>query len=103
MSEINKKLILFVCVSNTCRSPMAEYLFRRKIDLKKLGEGKFVVGSRSLSTDYEPEGSPASSQGIEVMIFYYCYLSIGLMVLFRLGHERRLSDRHDGTSIETVK
>jgi protein-tyrosine-phosphatase len=83
MTETDKKLILFVCVSNTCRSPMAEYLFRRKINLKNLDEEKFVVSSRSLSTDYEPEGSPASSQGVEVMFTCYHGLSI-IWASFRL-------------------
>lgn len=62
------KLILFVCVSNTCRSPMAEHLFRKKLEAKGWSAENYVVGSRSLSTDYEPEGSPASPQGVEVII-----------------------------------
>ena len=38
-SRKTKKIIVFVCTGNTCRSPMAEYLFRQKTDglgLKKL-------------------------------------------------------------------
>lgn len=60
-------VIIFVCVSNTCRSPMAEYLLRNK--LEKLGiADRYVVKSRSLSTDYEPINSPASAQGVQVVI-----------------------------------
>ena len=65
------KTIIIVCVSNTCRSPMAEYLCRRQLKKEGIHEAPFVVISRSLSTDYEPEGSPASSQGIEVMSHDY--------------------------------
>ncbi len=62
-----KKTIIIVCVSNTCRSPMAEYLCRQYLQNQGLHEAPFVVISRSLSTDYEPEGSPASAQGVEVI------------------------------------
>ncbi len=59
------KLIIFVCVSNTCRSPMAEYLCRKKLQEAGLSE-EYSTCSRSLSTNYEPENSPASPQGVEV-------------------------------------
>jgi protein-tyrosine-phosphatase len=45
---------------------MAEHLCRHKLSLLGLGDD-FQVLSRSLSTNYEPEGSPASDQGIQVM------------------------------------
>lgn len=60
------KLIIFVCVSNTCRSPMVEYVARQKLAGMGISD-QFTVASRSLCTDYEPEGSPASAQGVEVM------------------------------------
>ena len=60
------KNLVFVCVSNTCRSPLAEYICRLKLKQKGLEE-EFHVKSRSLSTDFEPEGSPASEQGVIVM------------------------------------
>jgi protein-tyrosine-phosphatase len=66
----NPKQIFFVCVSNTCRSPMAEYLFRRYLQQQGI-ESEFTVASRSLTTMYEPENSPASYQGVEVMEKYY--------------------------------
>ena len=40
-----KKSILFVCHGNICRSPMAEYIF------KKLARKKFVVESRATSNE----------------------------------------------------
>jgi protein-tyrosine-phosphatase len=63
-------LVVFVCVSNTCRSPMAEYICRQK--LQKIGlENQIQVISRSLCTDYEPENSPASPQGVQVLLRLY--------------------------------
>lgn len=42
--------ILFVCHGNICRSPMAEYIFRNKIE--KLGLGKqFHIASAATSTE----------------------------------------------------
>lgn len=38
-----KKLVVFVCTGNTCRSPIAEYLFRKKT--QELGLKKLVVRS----------------------------------------------------------
>jgi len=61
----NKKVIIFVCVSNTCRSPMAEYLCRDILVRNGL-QDDYIVQSRSLSTDYEDEGSSASIQGLDV-------------------------------------
>ena len=41
--------IMFVCLGNICRSPLAEYLFKDKI--KKLGlEDKFMVSSSATSS-----------------------------------------------------
>jgi protein-tyrosine phosphatase len=62
---LSMKLIFIVCVSNTCRSPMGEYLLRYILEREGLSD-EFQVQSRSISTDYEPENSPASPQGIEV-------------------------------------
>lgn len=62
------KLIIFVCVSNTCRSPMCEYLMRDKIAKSGLSN-EFKVVSRSLSENYEPQNSPANEQGQLVRIY----------------------------------
>ena len=69
-----KTVVIFVCVSNVCRSPMAEYLFRNMIEREKDRDPRsnelldeVVVCSRSLSTDYEPVNSPASSNGVQIM------------------------------------
>ena len=73
ITMVSTKLLIFVCVSNTCRSPMAEYLMRNKLETANLGEAYRVI-SRSLTTAYEPEDSPASYQGVEVRshILYGC-------------------------------
>ena len=63
-------LIVFVCTGNTCRSPMAEALFRdmlakrlncSSLDLTKRG---YIVASAGLAADY---GSQASPESVEMM------------------------------------
>jgi len=64
------EVILFCCTGNTCRSPMAESLFRHLLaerlkcspeDLTKRG---FLIASAGLAADY---GSPASRESVEMM------------------------------------
>jgi len=56
---------------------MAEFLFRGIIDREKERGAdaslldNIIVKSRSVSTDYEPENSPASPQGVEVLMNDY--------------------------------
>jgi protein-tyrosine-phosphatase len=50
---------------------MAEHLFRRKLALNNIDESQVIVKSGSLTTMYEPENSPASWQGVEVMETVY--------------------------------
>ena len=57
-------VVCFVCVSNTCRSPMAEYLLRHKIN--SVNQSGVEIRSRALTDAYEKPGSPASPQGVEV-------------------------------------
>ena len=46
--------ILFVCLGNICRSPMAEYIFKDMVKKRNL-ENKFYIASRA--TSYEESGS----------------------------------------------
>lgn len=78
------KTVIFVCVSNSCRSPMAEQLMRHELNRAIDAGGNkslesFTVISRALSSDYEPEGSPASQQGVTVI---FPSFDILLLVLF---------------------
>ena len=50
---------IFVCTSNTCRSPMAEQFANAWLD-KNNCRGQYCFISRALSNAYEPENSPAS-------------------------------------------
>jgi hypothetical protein len=89
------KLIVFVCVSNTCRSPMCEYLLRDKLQKAGVAE-QFHVVSRSLSEAYEPQGSPANEQG---QLVRYFYILLPLPVCNTsdcelAGHEKRIRNRH---------
>ncbi|MBQ1243502.1 MAG: low molecular weight phosphotyrosine protein phosphatase, partial [Clostridia bacterium] len=44
------KKIMFVCHGNICRSPMAEFIFKKMLAEKGLSEG-FVVASSATSTE----------------------------------------------------
>lgn len=53
--------LLIVCTGNTCRSPMAEALMRRRIQERALND--WQVLSAGISAD----GSPAAQHAVEVM------------------------------------
>lgn len=59
---MNKKIV-FVCTGNTCRSPMAEALFKDLLKDRGL-EDKTIVSSAGI---YAFNGDGASPQAIEVM------------------------------------
>ena len=58
--------IIFVCTSNTCRSPMAEEFAGSWLIYRDL-QSKYRVISRGLTDQYEPPNSPASAHGSKVL------------------------------------
>lgn len=56
----DKRLIVFVCTGNICRSPMAEYLFRTHI----VSRPEFSVCSAGVMAGY---GTPASRFAVKAM------------------------------------
>lgn len=73
--------IVFVCTSNTCRSPVSEEFaveyFRRKLNMSReqQEEKGIVIRSAALTDAFEPEGSPASKYAKDVMKKYQLDLS----------------------------
>lgn len=64
--------ILFVCHGNICRSPMAEYLFRDKIE--KLGYGsQFHIASAATSTEEIGNAPHYGTQKILSALGIGCY------------------------------
>ena len=58
-----KKLIVFVCTGNTCRSPMAEYIFRKKAE--ELGLVKLKVCSAGTNAK---KGDKINEKSAEILI-----------------------------------
>lgn len=59
-------MILFVCTGNTCRSPMAAALMRRRLD--RAGAGDIIVDSAGLAAGGEPVTSEAAAVMKEIGI-----------------------------------
>jgi len=59
------KKILFVCVGNQCRSPMAEHLFKQILARSQNPKAKEIAVTSASTGMYD--GAPASRKTIEVM------------------------------------
>lgn len=59
------KKILFVCVGNQCRSPMAEHLFKQILARSQDPKAKEIAVTSASTGIYD--GAPASRKTIEVM------------------------------------
>ena len=70
IQRLSGHIFLFVCTGNTCRSPMAEALFRKHLSDRlrcaedQLVERGFVVASAGVAASL---GAPASSEAVEVL------------------------------------
>ena len=60
--------ILFVCLGNICRSPMAEFMFKDLISKNGL-QGKFIVDSAA--TSYEEEGNSLYPPARDILYKYH--------------------------------
>lgn len=65
-----KPLLVFVCTSNTCRSPMAQAFAQAWLQRHGMQE-RYRVVSRGITDAYEPPGSPASEFGVAVLAQTY--------------------------------
>lgn len=71
-SRKTKKIVVFVCTGNTCRSPMAEYLFRQKTE--SLGLKKLQIVSAGTKANLGDKMNEKSAQillekGMDVSLF----------------------------------
>ncbi len=59
--------VIFVCLGNICRSPMAEFVFKKMIEEEGL-QNEIIVSSRG--TSYEEEGNPVHYKTREILSKY---------------------------------
>jgi protein-tyrosine phosphatase len=69
LEEVGVLTVLFVCSGNTCRSPMAERLFRRMLSRRlELDDAELAARVRVVSAGTSAEeGATAMAQAVEVM------------------------------------
>ncbi len=71
LNRLAGEMYLFVCTGNTCRSPMAEGIFRKLLSEKfkcsedELVDRGFMVASAGVAA---APGNPASPEGVEILI-----------------------------------
>ncbi|QDT25931.1 Low molecular weight protein-tyrosine-phosphatase YwlE [Gimesia panareensis] len=70
LKRLSSEIYLFVCTGNTCRSPMAEGLFRKLLSDKlkcqedELSDRGFIVASAGLAAAM---GAPPSPEGVSIL------------------------------------
>lgn len=70
LKRLSSEIYMFICTGNTCRSPMAEGLFRKlladklKCQEDELSDRGFIVGSAGLAAAM---GAPPSPEGVAIL------------------------------------
>lgn len=65
----DEKTILFLCTSNVCRSPMAEFI--GKVHATEKGYTNLHIYSRGLTDDYSAWGTPTNPKAADVCMELY--------------------------------
>ncbi|WP_299460386.1 Sua5/YciO/YrdC/YwlC family protein [uncultured Gimesia sp.] len=70
LTRLSSEIYMFICTGNTCRSPMAEGLFRKLLSDKlgcqedELSDHGFIIGSAGLAA---ASGAPPSPEGVTIL------------------------------------